>query len=65
MENSQVQSSSQTTKKSLKDQLLEIPWIYNFVQFIFGAGELSDIMRNAISVYSKQKVLELGSGRRF
>lgn len=62
MESSQVQASAQTVKKSLKDQMLEIPWIYNFVQFVFGAGELCDIMRTAISAYSGQRVLELGSG---
>lgn len=49
-------------KKSLKDQALEIPWIYNLVQYIFGSAELYGLMETVLSKYSKQEVLELGCG---
>lgn len=42
--------------------MLEIPWIYNSVQFIFGSPEFKKVVEFALNQYSNQDVLELGSG---
>jgi cyclopropane fatty-acyl-phospholipid synthase-like methyltransferase len=43
-------------------KLLEIPWVYNLVQRIFAADELQSHVKQLLSKYSNQKVLELGAG---
>lgn len=46
----------------LMNKILEIPWVYNFVQFIFAASDLKPFMGEVLKEYKDKNVLELGAG---